>query len=89
MFSSAQLLGLCFVTLFVVYAIASKILDLIRFNKYAKMWMKYYETIKSSDKWYTIPKPGKEINKKEEKEDERNVSGRNEGVGEARSEVGN
>lgn len=81
MFSSAQLLGLYFVTLFVVYAIASKILDLIRFNRYVKMWMKYYETIKYSG--ITIPKPMKEIDKKEEKEDEHNDSRRNEENSEA------
>lgn len=81
MFSSAQLLGLYFVTLFVVYAIVSKVLDLIRFNKYSKMWMKYYETIKYSG--ITIPKPMYENNKKEEKEDEHNDSGRIEGNSEA------
>lgn len=77
MFSSAQLLGLYFVTLFVVYAIVSKVLDLIRFNKYSKMWMKYYETIKYSG--FTISEPMYKINKKEEKEDEHNDSGRIEG----------
>lgn len=83
MFSSAQFLGLYFVTLFVVYAIVSKILDLIRFNRYTKMWMKYYETIKSSNKWYTIPKPMSENDKKEEKEDGSNDSGRSEENSEA------
>lgn len=82
MFSSGQLVGLYVYTLFIVYCILSKIMDVIRFNRYAKMWTKYYETIKSSDKWYTIPKPINMENKKEEKENEHNDSGRSEGVSE-------
>lgn len=66
MFSLGQLIGLYIFTLFIVYCILSKFMDVFRFNRYCKMWIKYYETIKSSPKWYSIPKPmSNKINKEE------------------------
>lgn len=81
MFSSIQLVGLYVFTLFIAYCTLSKIMDLIEYTRYTKMWIKYYETIKSSDKWYTIPKPTNKNNEKEEKEDDHNENRKNEEIG--------
>lgn len=83
MFSSAQLLSAYFITLFVIYAAVSKMMDIIKFNKYCKMWSKYYEVIKSSDKWYTIPKPMMKEQIKGEIQNECDKSTRDESKSEA------
>lgn len=85
MFSSAQLIGLYVFTLFIVYCILSKIMDVIRFNKGCKLWIKYYEVVERSCQSVMLPKlddTNNIINKKEEKEDGNDDSRRNEGVSE-------
>lgn len=85
MFSSAQLIGLYVFTLFIVYCILSKIMDIIRFNKGVKLWIKYYEVVGRTGQSVMSPKLGdinNIINKKEEKENEHNDSRRSEGVSE-------
>lgn len=85
MFSSAQLIGLYVFTLFIVYCILSKIMDVVRFNKGCKLWIKYYEVVERTGKSGMLPKLGdtKNIIIEKEKEDEHNDSGRSEGDSEA------